>query len=129
MAGSCSASGSTDGLGSVARVDKPGSLVLDASVSPPQLFFGGFGAMLLLDHLPRRFALILSGGRRAVYAKDKTGEHPGFLAACAHVDPLFSTGRTAIRKCEFEEKAWVVPMLLGQPILTALMYWQISARV
>jgi hypothetical protein len=40
VAGSCSASGSTDGLGSVARVDKPGSLVLDASVSPPQLFFG-----------------------------------------------------------------------------------------
>jgi len=81
------------------------------------VFFGGFGAHMLVSHLPRRFALMYNRGR----AKE---DDKGLF----HIQPLFTRGGDVIvRRCLFEEKAWVVPMLLGQPVLTALMYWQINA--
>ena len=94
----------------------------------PTLFFGGFGAHMVLFHLPGRYALMFSGSRSAD-AGDKAcdkarARRPGLL----HVSPLFTTGTIARRACAFEEKLWAVPMLLGMPVITAFMYWQINAR-
>ena len=69
--------------------------------------FGAFGAHMFLSHLPRRFQLYWSRGRR-----EKTSN--------------LIVSSPMIRRCEFEEKAWVVPMLLGQPLITALMFYHIN---
>lgn len=74
------------------------------------LFFGGFGTHMLVTHLPRRFRLLFSRSAKEIWS----------------FDPLFTgegMGKVRIRPCEHEEKAWVVPMLLGQPVLCAIMYW------
>ena len=77
------------------------------------LFFGGaFGLFSL--HLPGRFRLLLSQGR------SKSG-----LFTC---NPLFcGSNYVKLKECEIEELLWVIPMLLGQPILTAMMYYTINA--
>lgn len=76
------------------------------------IFFGAFALALLLVHLPRRFSLLVSRGRAKVKESSICTMHP-----------IFSSG-VIIRQCEFEEKAWVVPMLLGMPLITALCYWE-----
>jgi hypothetical protein len=89
----------------------------------PALFFGGFAIHMIFNHLPRRFALLYSRGM-------KPGE------SVWSMDPLFglSCGRknrqnkVLIQPCDVEELAWVVPMLLLQPILTALMYFVINTQ-
>jgi hypothetical protein len=94
-------------------------------------FFGSFGLAMFFVHLPRRFEILYNRSR----AVDR-------FTSVYEIDPLYfkwnpvpfiftltskkRQNTVAIRKCHFEEKAWVVPMLLGQPILTAFMYWQIN---
>lgn len=77
-------------------------------------FFGFFALHLFFVHLPKRFQMM---------SRRKWG--------LFHSKPLFLTstgfdGNVSLRECSFEEKSWVVPMLLGQPILTALMYYQLN---
>ena len=92
----------------------------------PMLFFGGFGAHMMCVHLPGRFRLMFNAGRAVDTSANRTrARRPGLL----HVAPLFtSSGTIARRACAFEEKLWTVPMLLGMPVITAVMYWQINAR-
>jgi len=92
----------------------------------PLAFFGGFGAHMVLFHLPARFRLMLAGSGSAL--KAGAAATRSARPSLFHIDPLFSSGSVALRPCEFEEKAWVVPMLLGQPLLTAVMYHEINSR-
>ena len=84
-------------------------------------FFGLFGAHMFISHLPGRFGLLLSRGR----STSKTS--PLFTT-----NPLFTGkgfGKILIQRSGDEERAWVVPMLLGQPLLMLYMYNEINNRV
>lgn len=105
--------------------------ILSYPLPAKMIFFGGFGMGMFFVHLPRRFEILYNRSR----SSDK-------FTSIYEIDPLFfkwnplpfilkltknkRNNTIAIRPCHFEEKAWVVPMLLGQPILTAFMYWQIN---
>lgn len=74
-------------------------------------FYGGFAAHMVFSHLPRRFGQMLTEG------------------TTFKMDPLFTGKNLAkieIKQCNFEERAWVVPMMFGMASSTALMYWQIN---
>lgn len=77
------------------------------------ILFGGSGTYLIFCHLPDRFELMLSRKREKLFK----------------LSPLFTTGRVVVRKCDEKEVAWVVPMLLGMPTITAFMYWHINGGV
>ena len=90
-------------------------------LSFPQLnrvwFFGGFTFHMFVNHLPKRFGLMWTKGRHA------EGDDDSLFT----IDPLFiNNKRPFIIKCPFEEKAWVVPMMLGQGWMTAIMYMQMN---
>jgi hypothetical protein len=87
----------------------------------PATLFGLFAAYLSIQHLPTRFRLLLSRGRSD--------------AGIFTIRPIFNFAQTrkgivksaiVIRECPLEEKAWVVPMLIGQAVLTTVMYYQIN---
>ena len=63
---------------------------------------------MLAYHLPRRFR----------------NRHGPLFA----IDPLPTTGRVQLRPCDYEELVWVVPMLLGQPLLVALVFWDLNSE-
>jgi len=87
------------------------------------VFFGGFGLALGVVHLPRRFALLISGGRADVLKKSGA-KHVSLL----YMNPLLKKGgldQVKIRPCDKEEKAWVVPMLLGIAFLMTVMYYDL----
>lgn len=78
-------------------------------------FFASFCAYMVLQHLPRRFAVLLhrQKGKSNIWQIK-----PMFIGA--------SPSTAQVKEIEFAEKAWVVPMLLGQPLLTTLMYMSIN---
>ena len=81
-------------------------------------FFGGFATHMFVSHLPKRFGLMCSSGR--------SGKDEGLFT----LKPLYISEKPnfgiAIRKCPFEEKAWVIPMMIGQGYMTAWMYYCIN---
>jgi hypothetical protein len=85
-------------------------------------FYGGFAFHMWVAHLPRRFRLLLSRGRSTSKASSIFFMWPLFLT----LNPKKAPNKVIIRECEFEEKAWVVPMLFGQAILTTIMYLWIN---
>ena len=93
-------------------------------------FFSLFGLHFVLYHLPRRFKLMFDrikrGGKSAanLFKLDPLYLREWFSPVRLK-DPRLHKVRL-IKKCGEEEKAWVVPMLFGQSILTAIMYYQIN---
>ena len=75
--------------------------------SVPLLAWTGY---MSLVHLPRRFRIMQRRPQAAA------GKCIGFFP------------KVEIRQCDDDEKAWVVPMLFGQPLLMALCYMYLSAN-
>ncbi len=80
-------------------------------------FFLAFALALVTAHLPRRF-------RKLMF------DNPDLLVC----NPLWSMcgmckrkGHVLIQPCHHEEKAWVIPMMLGQAVMTPLMLVAINA--
>ena len=81
------------------------------------LFFGSFGCYLFFLHLPQRINLLYT--RKRAIRKN---------SSIFSIDPLYYY-KIKIQDCSLEEKRWVVPMLLSQPLLTAFMYSSINKSI
>ena len=77
-------------------------------------FFGSFGFYLVFFYLPKRIELLYTR-KRCI----KKG------ASIFYINPLYCY-KGKIQECSLEEKSWVIPMLLSQPLLTAFMYYCIN---
>ena len=84
----------------------------------PVIFFGGFGFCLTFLHMPRRYELLFTRGRSLNKNSSIFELNPLFGLHCGQGKP----NHVIHRECKLEEKAWIVPMLLCQPVLTTLMY-------
>jgi len=79
----------------------------------PSIFFVGFTFFLFFFHLPPRISLLI---------KDS------FKTSLFHTNPLFSSGSVSIHPSPTQEKLWVVPMLLSQPLLTAFIFYSLKSQ-
>jgi len=75
------------------------------------LFFGLFGFYLIYYHLPYRLQIMTTNFRNN---KNIFFNKP---LICNNIE---------IKECDKDEKLWVVPMLVGQAFLTALIFYQLN---
>ena len=84
------------------------------------LFFGVFAVYMYTCHLPKRFRLMFSRGSTSLLRVEP-------LLGLSFWATSSSGGRVRIQPCDSEEKAWVVPMLVGQAVATSFMFYQMNS--